>query len=53
MSALLACAACARDQAPYAWLLVGGLVGAPYGVVALALRALRRAGALRRAEELP
>jgi hypothetical protein len=44
MTTLLACAACARDEGSLAWLLVGGLVAAPYGVVALALRALRRAG---------
>jgi hypothetical protein len=44
MTTLLACAACARDEGPLAWLLVAGLLAAPYGVVALALRALRRAG---------
>ncbi|GEJ56787.1 hypothetical protein [Anaeromyxobacter diazotrophicus] len=37
-----ACPACARDGAPHAWLLVAALVGFPYAVAAVVLRAVRR-----------
>jgi hypothetical protein len=38
------CPACARDTSPGAWLLVAGLIAAPYAV------ALGVVGAVRRAE---
>lgn len=44
MSPTLACAACAVDQGPHAWLLVGAFLAAPYVVVSVVLWALRRAG---------
>lgn len=41
-SAALACAACARDTAPGAWLLVGALIAAPYLVAVAVAGAVRR-----------
>ncbi len=40
----LACPVCARDQTPWTPLLVGGLVVAPYVVVAVVVRAIRSWG---------
>jgi hypothetical protein len=39
-----ACTACARDQSPWAPFLIGGLILAPYLVVAVAVRAIRSLG---------
>jgi hypothetical protein len=36
-----ACSACARDQTPYAPLLIGALIAAPYLVAAVVIRAIR------------
>jgi hypothetical protein len=38
-----ACAACARDSSPGAWLLVAALIAAPYAVALVAIGAIRRA----------
>jgi hypothetical protein len=40
----LACPACARDQTPWAPFLIGGMVVAPYVVVAFVARAIRSWG---------
>jgi hypothetical protein len=37
----LACAACARDNGPLAGLFIAGMIGAPYAVGYLAVRAIR------------
>lgn len=42
-SLALACPSCARDTTPGAWLLVAGLIAAPYLVVAGVVQAVRRA----------
>lgn len=39
----LACAACAAEPSPGAWLLVAGLVAAPYAVALAVVVAIRRA----------
>lgn len=36
-----ACSACARDQTPYAPLLIGALIAAPYVVAVVVVRAIR------------
>jgi hypothetical protein len=42
-SLALACPSCARDTTPGAWLLVAGLIAAPYLVVAGVLHTIRTA----------
>ncbi len=45
--AALACPVCARDTAPGAWLLIAGLIAAPYAVglaVVHSIRAAERGG---------
>ncbi len=37
------CAACARETSPGAWLLIAGLIAAPYVVVLAVVGAIRRA----------
>jgi predicted Kef-type K+ transport protein len=37
----LACAVCARDTSPLAGLFIAGMIGAPYAVGYLAVRAIR------------
>jgi hypothetical protein len=37
----LACAACARDAGPLAALFIAGMIGAPYAIGWLAVRAIR------------
>lgn len=39
-----ACPTCARDSAPGAWLVIAGLLAAPYLVALGVARAVRRAG---------
>jgi hypothetical protein len=39
-----ACPACARDEGPWAALLVGAMIVAPYVVAAVVVRAVRSAG---------
>jgi hypothetical protein len=39
-----ACPACARDEGPWAALLVGAMIAAPYVVAAVVVRAVRSAG---------
>jgi hypothetical protein len=39
----LACPSCARETAPGAWLLIAGLIAAPYLVVLGVVRAIRSA----------
>lgn len=41
--ALLACAVCARDNAPGAALLIAAMLAVPYAVAAVVIRAIRRA----------
>lgn len=36
------CAACAAEASPFTWLLVAGLVAAPYAVVLVVVAAIRR-----------
>ncbi len=36
-----ACPACARDNAPWAALLIGGMIAVPYAVAAVVIRAIR------------
>jgi hypothetical protein len=43
-SLAVACASCARDQTPYAAVLVAGLIAAPYLVAAAVVRAIRSWG---------
>jgi hypothetical protein len=38
-----ACAACAAETSPFTWLLVAGLVAAPYAVGLAVVAAIRRA----------
>jgi hypothetical protein len=40
----LACPSCARDNGPLAGLFIAGMIGAPYGIGVLAIRAIRRGG---------
>jgi hypothetical protein len=40
----LACPICARDQTPYAPLIIGALIAAPYLVTAVVVRAIRSWG---------
>lgn len=40
----LACPICARDQTPYATLIIGALIAAPYLVAAVVVRAIRSWG---------
>ncbi len=39
----LACPSCARDNTPWAALLIGGMIAVPYAVAAVVIRAIRRA----------
>lgn len=39
-----ACPVCAQDGTPYAAVLIGGMIVAPYAVAALVVRAVRAAG---------
>ena len=39
----LACPACARDNTPWAAVLVGGMILVPYAVTAVVIRAIRAA----------
>jgi hypothetical protein len=39
-----ACPACSRDEGPWAALLVGAMIAAPYVVAAIVVRAVRSAG---------
>jgi hypothetical protein len=41
-SLALACPSCARDAGPLAALFIAGMIGAPYAVGYLAVRAIRR-----------
>ncbi len=41
-AAALACPSCARDAGPWAAALVAGMIGVPYVVAALAVRAIRK-----------
>jgi hypothetical protein len=40
----VACPTCARDQTPYAPLIIGALIAAPYVVAAVVVRAIRSWG---------
>jgi hypothetical protein len=40
----VACPVCARDQTPYAPLIIGALIAAPYLVAAVVVRAIRSWG---------
>jgi hypothetical protein len=39
----LACPACARDNTPWAALLIAGMIAVPYAVAAVVVRAIRTA----------
>ncbi len=40
----LACPVCAQDRTPYAALIIGAMIAAPYLVAAVVVRAIRSAG---------
>jgi len=52
-AAALACPACARDNSPWAPVLIGGMLSVPYLVSLVVVRAVRRADRDDRPEGRP